>query len=59
MCCSQHIRPAAGRGLEARTLTISRTKDEVKDAPDYDELRSNTAEYRNDVDSYWGQWPMM
>ncbi|HUG85972.1 MAG TPA: PRC-barrel domain-containing protein [Euzebya sp.] len=45
--------------LDAETVTIARTKDEVKNAPDYDEVRAEEEAYRDEMDTYWGQWPMM
>jgi hypothetical protein len=38
---------------DARTVFVSCTKDEIKQAPDYDERRRNDADYRRDVGSHY------
>lgn len=42
-----------GIDLDAQSVTIDRTKEEVKAAPDYDEVRAREADYRDDVGAYW------
>ena len=38
---------------DKRKVFVSCTKDEIKNAPDYDELRRNEAAYRKDVGTYY------
>jgi len=38
---------------DARTVFVSCTKDEIKQAPDYDEQRRNDDAYRRDVGSHY------
>jgi hypothetical protein len=33
---------------------VSRTKDEIKDAPEYDENRRNDTGFRDDLGTYYG-----
>ena len=42
---------------DGRKVFVSCTKDEIKHAPDYDELRRNDAEYRDDVGSHYRGTP--
>ena len=41
--------------LDAQTVFVSRTKDEIKNAPEFDENKYRTDEYRNQVGGYYGQ----
>ena len=41
--------------LDAETVFVSRTKDEIKNAPEFDENKYRTDEYRNQVGGYYGQ----
>ena len=42
---------------ETSTVWLSLTKDQVKEAPDYDEARATEREYRDELTTYYGQWP--
>ena len=41
---------------EARKIYIGLTKDEVKNAPDYDEVRASDDTYRSQVGDYYRPW---
>ena len=36
------------------TVFVNRTKDEIKDAPEFDESRYHDAKYRDELDGYYG-----
>jgi hypothetical protein len=36
------------------TVYVNRTKDEIKDAPEFDEARYRDAEYRDEIGGYYG-----
>src|SRR5213595_1836263 len=40
--------------LDAETVFVSRTKDEIKNAPEFDEKRYREPDYRNEVGGYYG-----
>jgi hypothetical protein len=40
--------------LDTETVFVSRTKDEIKDAPEFDEKRYHEQDYRNEVGGYYG-----
>ena len=40
--------------LENRHLFVNRTKDEIQNAPEFDETRYTDPAYRNEVGSYYG-----
>jgi hypothetical protein len=40
---------------DAKTITVSLTKDQVKQAPDYEELRQNQEDYRTAHGDYYGR----
>jgi hypothetical protein len=40
--------------LDAQTIFVNRTKDEIKNAPEFDENRHNDDAYRNDLSGYYG-----
>jgi hypothetical protein len=42
--------------LENRKLFLRLTKDQVKDAPDYDETRRDEPDYRQSMDDYYSRW---
>jgi hypothetical protein len=39
---------------DTETVFVSRTKDEIKDAPEYDENRRNDTGFRDDLGTYYG-----
>jgi hypothetical protein len=39
---------------EEEKVYVNRTKDEIKDAPEFDESRYQESDYRNEVGSYYG-----
>ena len=39
---------------ESGTVYVSRTKDEIKNAPEFDESRYRDAEYRDEIGGYYG-----
>lgn len=41
--------------LDAETVFVNRSKDEVKDAPEYDETRRSDPAYREELGSYYGR----
>jgi hypothetical protein len=40
--------------LDAETVFVARTKDEIKNAPEFDEDGYRSADYRNEVGGYYG-----
>jgi hypothetical protein len=40
--------------LDAETVFVARTKDEIKNAPEFDESKYRTDEYRKEVGGYYG-----
>ena len=40
--------------LDAQTIFVNRTKDEIKNAPEFDEQRYHDQDYRNELGSYYG-----
>ncbi|HSK15255.1 MAG TPA: PRC-barrel domain-containing protein [Gaiellaceae bacterium] len=40
--------------LDAETVYVSRTKDEIKNAPEFDEARYRDEEYRTELGGYYG-----
>src|SRR5688500_3485361 len=42
---------------ETHTVFLAVTKDEIKDAPEYDESRRDDALYREELGSYYGRLP--
>ena len=40
--------------LDSETVFVNRTKDEIKDAPEYDERQANFDDYRNRLGGYYG-----
>ena len=40
--------------LDSETVFVDRTKDEIKDAPEFDEDRYKDESYRSDVGAYYG-----
>ena len=41
--------------LDAETVFVARTKDEIKNAPEFDEDGYRSADFRNQVGGYYGQ----
>ena len=41
--------------LDAETILVNRSKDEIKDAPEFDESRYRDEGYRNEIGGYYGQ----
>ena len=39
---------------DAQTVFVNRTKDEIKNAPEFDEQRYHDQDYRNELGSYYG-----
>jgi hypothetical protein len=39
---------------DSETVFVARTKDEIKDAPEFDEERYREASYRNEIGTYYG-----
>ena len=39
---------------DTETIFVARTKDEIKNAPEFDEERYHEASYRNELGSYYG-----
>ena len=39
---------------DAETVFVDRTKDAIKDSPEYDEDKYNDPDYRNELGSYYG-----
>ena len=42
---------------ETETIFVNRTKDEIKDAPEFDEERHSDPVYREELGSYYGSRP--
>jgi len=42
--------------LDRRAVQVGMTKDQIKDAPDYDEARRDDAAYRDEVGDYYGRY---
>jgi hypothetical protein len=44
---------------DGRQVFVNLTKDQIRDAPDYDATRSQDEAYRSDLGSYYGRfwWP--
>jgi hypothetical protein len=42
--------------LDKQRIYLRLTKDQVKDAPDYDEALRATDDYRRSMDEYYGRW---
>ena len=40
--------------LDAQTVFVARTKDEIKNAPEFDQNRYRSDDYRNEVGGYYG-----
>ena len=40
--------------LDSETVFVNRTKDEIKNAPEYDDRQANFDEYRNRLGGYYG-----
>ena len=40
--------------LDAQTVFVNRTKDQIKGAPEFDENRYRSDEYRNQIGGYYG-----
>jgi hypothetical protein len=40
--------------LDTETVFVNRTKDEIKNAPEFDEKRYRNQDYRNEVGGYYG-----
>jgi hypothetical protein len=40
--------------LDTETVYVNRTKDEIKNAPEFDETRYTDPEYRNELGTYYG-----
>jgi hypothetical protein len=40
--------------LDAETIFVNRTKDEIKDAPEFDEKSYRDPDYRNEIGGYYG-----
>jgi hypothetical protein len=40
--------------LDTETVFVNRTKDEIKNAPEFDEKRYREEDYRNEVGGYYG-----
>ncbi|HEY6149618.1 MAG TPA: PRC-barrel domain-containing protein [Gaiellaceae bacterium] len=43
---------------DAETVFVNRTKDEIKDAPEFDETRYHDQAYRDELGSYYSRGPM-
>ena len=41
--------------LDTQTVFVDRTKDEIKNAPEFDEKRYRDDDYRNDLGGYYGR----
>jgi len=41
--------------LDAQTVYVNRTKDEIKNSPEFDEDRYRDSAYRNEIGSYYGR----
>jgi hypothetical protein len=41
--------------LDAETVFVNRTKDEIKNAPEFDEARYRDEKYRGDLSTYYGR----
>jgi hypothetical protein len=39
-----------------QTVNVGLTKDQIKDAPDYDDMRRTDASYYDDQEQYYGTW---
>jgi hypothetical protein len=54
----KRLLPAAcvrGVNPDAKMITVSLTKDQIKQAPDYEELRQNEKDYRKAHGDYYGR----
>ena len=40
--------------LDSQTVIVDRTKDEIKDSPEFDESRYSDSNYRDEVGTYYG-----
>jgi hypothetical protein len=40
--------------LDAQTIFVNRTKDQIKNAPEFDQDRYRSDEYRNEIGGYYG-----
>jgi hypothetical protein len=40
--------------LDAETVFVNRTKDQIKNAPEYDEDKYSDQKYRDDLGGYYG-----
>jgi hypothetical protein len=40
--------------LDTQTIFVSRTRDEIKNAPEFDENQYRSGQYRNEIGSYYG-----
>jgi hypothetical protein len=40
--------------LDTETVYVNRTKDEIKDAPEYDDMRRTDTAYRDELGTYYG-----
>jgi hypothetical protein len=40
--------------LDSETVFVNRTKDEIKNAPEFDESRYRDAQYRDEISGYYG-----
>jgi hypothetical protein len=43
---------------DTETIFVNRTKDEIKNAPEYDEERYHDQTYRDELGSYYGRGTM-
>lgn len=41
--------------LDSETIFVNRTKDQIKNAPEFDETHYRSDEYRNQIGGYYGQ----
>jgi hypothetical protein len=41
--------------LDAQTVFVNRTKDQIKNAPEYDDSRFDDTRYRDDLSGYYGR----
>lgn len=41
--------------LDSQTVFVNRTKDQIKNAPQYDESRFSESDYRTDLSRYYGR----
>jgi hypothetical protein len=41
--------------LDAQTIFVNRSKEEIKNAPEFDENRYREADYRQELSGYYGQ----